>query len=427
MGLFESRCGLSRLYRQEIIQSTMPTETIPRISKRTLDQLPVQGKKVLVRVDYNVPLSPEGKVTDDTRVRETLPTLEYLLNKGAAVILCAHLGRPKGKPVAQYSLKPAAACLESLIHKSIQMAPDCVGPAVQAIAKNLKPGQILLLENLRFHPEEEANDSAFAKSLASLADYFVQDAFGAVHRAHASTTGVPELLPSAAGLLLAKEIYFLSHAIQNPQRPFVAILGGAKVSDKIEVIESLIEKVDTLLVGGAMAYTFAKAQGISVGKSRVENDKIDLALSLLEKAKKRGIQFLLPIDRVIVQNVDPNAKAEITPSTTIPEGWEGVDIGPKTVQLFQKQLLNAKTIVWNGPMGIFEMPAFAKGTFAIAEFVAEATKKGATTIVGGGDSVAAVKQAGLGNQLSHVSTGGGASLEYLEGKDLPGIAALPNV
>jgi phosphoglycerate kinase len=404
----------------------MASTSVPTIARRTLDALPVQSKRVLVRVDYNVPLNEQGGITDDTRIRETLPTLNALLQKDAALILCAHLGRPKGKPNPQYSLKPVAARLEELLKRPVQMAPDCVGPEVEGMAKALKPGEILLLENLRFHAEEEANDPNFAQKLASLADAFVQDAFGAVHRAHASTKGVTERLPSAAGLLLAKEIYFLSRALENPEKPFIAILGGAKVSDKIAVIDSLLEKVNGLVIGGAMAYTFLKAQGVEVGNSRVELDKVDVAKNLLKKAQDKHIQVFLPQDHVVVQQVDAKAPSQVTPTRAIPQGWIAVDIGPNTAKALTPLLQKAKTVLWNGPMGIFEMAPFANGTLSVAKALSEATKHGAMTIVGGGDSVAAVKQAGLSDELSHISTGGGASLEFLEGKALPGIAALPN-
>jgi phosphoglycerate kinase len=404
----------------------MSSASAPAIAKRTLEHLPVEGKRVLVRVDYNVPLNDQGVITDDTRIRETLPTLNYLLQKGAAVVLCSHLGRPKGKPVPEFSLRPAAKRLEELLKKPVIMAPDCVGPEVESLAKALKPGEILLLENLRFHPEEEANDPLFAQKLASLADAFVQDAFGAVHRAHASTVGVASKLPSAAGLLLAKEIYFLSKALENPEKPFIAILGGAKVSDKMGVIDSLLEKVNGLVIGGAMAYTFLKVQGVEIGNSRVELDKLDMAKNLLKKAQEKHIQVFLPQDHVSVQQIDLKAPIHITATRAIEPGWIGVDIGPQTIKSFSPLLQKAKTVLWNGPMGIFEMPPFASGTLAVARALAEATKHGAITIVGGGDSVAAVKQAGLSEQLSHISTGGGASLEFLEGKPLPGIAVLPN-
>ena len=406
----------------------MPTSTTlpPRISKRTLDALPVQGKRVLVRVDYNVPINEQGVITDDTRIKETLPTLNYLLEKGGALVLCAHMGRPKGQPNPAFSLQPVAKRLELLIKRPVQMAPDCVGEEVVKMAAALKPGDILLLENLRFHAEEEANEPVFAAALAKLADVFVQDAFGAVHRAHASTAGVAKLLPSAAGLLLAKEIYYLGKAMENPERPFVAILGGSKVSDKIEVIESLLEKVNALVIGGAMAYTFLKAQGVEVGKSRVELDKIDVAKNLLKKAKDKHVQFFLPLDHVIVEQVDAKSPTKTTSGSSIPVDWIAVDIGPLTIKAYTGLLAKARTVVWNGPMGIFEMPPFAEGTFAIARTLAEITPRGATTIVGGGDSVAAVHEAKIADSLSHISTGGGASLEFLEGKTLAGIAALPD-
>ncbi len=404
----------------------MPLATIPPITKRTIEALPVQGKRILVRVDYNVPLNEQGSITDDTRIRETLPTLNLLLQKGASLVLCAHLGRPKGKPDPAYSLKPVAKRLEELLKKPIQLAPDCIGDEVQKMAEGLKPGGVLLLENLRFHPEEEANDPGFAISLAALAEGFVQDAFGAVHRAHASTAGVAALLPSAAGLLLSKEIFYLSKVLENPERPFMAILGGAKVSDKIQVIDKLLEKLNALVIGGAMAYTFLKAQGVEIGNSRVEADKVDVAKSLLKKAQDHHIQVFLPHDHIVVQKVDLKAPTQVTPDRSIPPGWLGVDIGPQTIKALGPLFQKAKTVLWNGPMGIFEMPPFAAGTLGVAKALAEATKQGATTIVGGGDSVAAVKQAGLDSQLSHISTGGGASLEFLEGKLLPGIAALPD-
>jgi len=404
----------------------MSSGTIPRIAKRTVEDLVVTGKRVLVRVDYNVPLNEQGQITDDTRIRETLPTINMLLQKGASVVLCAHLGRPKGKADPKYSLKPVAKRLEEILKRPVLMAPDCIGPEVDKMASTLTPGGILLLENLRYHAEEEANNSAFAKQLASTADLFVQDAFGAVHRAHASTAGVNAYLPSAAGLLLAKEIYFLSRAMENPEKPFIAILGGAKVSDKIPVIDSLLEKVNALVIGGAMAYTFLKAQGISIGNSRVETDKVDMAKAMLKKAQDRHIQVFLPQDHIVVEKVDEKSLVQVTTDRSIPDGKIAVDIGPQTVKSLTPLLQKAKTIVWNGPMGIFEMPPFANGTLGVAKALAEATKHGAMTIVGGGDSVAAVKQAGLADQLSHISTGGGASLEFLEGKSLPGIAALPD-
>ncbi len=405
----------------------MNTASLPRISKRTVEDLDVQGKRVLVRVDYNVPLNEQGAITDDTRIRETLPTLQHLLQKGASLVLCAHLGRPKGEANPKYSLKPVAKRLEEVLKKNVTLAPDCIGSEVEKMTQALPPGGVILLENLRYHSEEEANDAAFAKKLASTADLFVQDAFGAVHRAHASTAGVNAYLPSAAGLLLAKEIYFLSRAMENPEKPFIAILGGAKVSDKIAVIDHLLEKVNGLVIGGAMAYTFMKAQGVSVGNSRVELDKVDMAKALLKKAQDRHIQVFLPQDHVIVDEVSEKAVSQVTKDRSIPDGKIAVDVGPQTIKALSPLLQKAKTVVWNGPMGIFEMAPFAHGTLGVAKALAEATKMGAVTIVGGGDSVAAVKQAGLADQLSHISTGGGASLEFLEGKSLPGIAALPTI
>lgn len=403
----------------------MSTGTLPRIPQRTVEDLNVEGKRVLIRVDYNVPLDEEGAITDDTRIKETLPTLNLLLEKGAAIIACAHMGRPKGQPNPRYSLKPVAKRLEELLKKPVQMASDCIGPEVKQLADDLKPGAVLLLENLRFHAEEEKNDPLFAKQLASLANVFVQDAFGAVHRAHASTAAITNNLPSAAGLLLAKEIFFLSKAMENPERPFIAILGGAKVSDKIPVVGNLLEKVNGLVIGGAMAYTFLKAQGVSIGNSKVEPDMIDTAKSLLKKAQDKHIQVFLPQDHIIVDQVDAKAATSTTFDRSIPEGKIAVDIGPNTVKAISTLLQKARTVIWNGPMGIFEMPAFAAGTFGVAKALSEATKHGAMTIVGGGDSVAAVKQAGLAEHMSHISTGGGASLEFLEGKTLPGISALP--
>lgn len=404
----------------------MVTVSLPRIAKRTLEALPVQGKRILVRVDYNVPLNDQGAITDDTRIRETLPTLQWLLQNGAALILCAHLGRPKGQPAPALSLKPVAKRLEELLKKSVQMAPDCIGSQVQEMAKVLKPGDVLLLENLRFHPEEEANDPHFAQALADLAEGFVQDAFGAVHRAHASTAGVAQRLPSAAGFLLAKEIYYLTRVLENPEPPFIAILGGAKVSDKIGVIDSLLQKVNGLVIGGAMAYTFLKAQGFEIGNSRVETEKLDVAKNLLQKAQSLHVQMHLPHDHLIVQTVNPKAPSRTTSDRNIPNDWIGVDIGPQTIKALTSLLSKGRTLLWNGPMGIFEMPPFAAGTLAVAKCLADATSQGATTIVGGGDSVAAVKQAGITDKLSHISTGGGASLEFLEGKTLPGIAVLPD-
>lgn len=396
------------------------------MKKRALEALPVSGKRVLVRADFNVPLNDRGAITDDTRIRETLPTLQWLLEKGAALVLCSHLGRPKGKPNSKYSLHPVAKRLEELLRRPVRLASDCVGPEVEALARTLKPRDILLLENLRFHPEEETNNPAFAKRLAGLANLFVQDAFGAVHRAHASTVGIPALLPSAAGLLLEKELRFLGKVLEAPPHPFVAILGGAKVSDKIPVIENLLSKVDALVMGGGMAYTFLKTKRIEVGNSLVENDQAETAQRILAEMESRKKTFLLPVDHVIAKKVEAGAPFETTALPDIPAGWIGVDIGPKTIEKIAGVLKRARTVFWNGPLGVFEIPAFATGTLEVARRLAEATRQGTTTIVGGGDSAAAVRLAGVATQVSHISTGGGASLEFLEGKELPGIAALPD-
>lgn len=400
--------------------------------KKTVKDIDVRGKKVLLRVDYNVPLDDKQQITNDKRIVATLPTIQYLLEQNAAVILMSHLGRPKGKAVPAMSLKPAAQRLSELLKKPVAMAPDCVGPAVTQVAAALKPGELLLLENLRFHPEEEKNDDAFAAALAALGEVFVQDAFGTVHRAHASTAGiVKHLKTAAAGFLVEKELKFLGEALNNPQRPFLAILGGAKVSDKINVIENLLGKVDALVIGGAMAYTFLKAQGIETGKSLVEADKVELAASLIAKAKARNVALIIPSDNTIVDAIDfatmtipAGAVVKMTDGPAVPAGFMGVDVGPKTLASIAAQVLAAKTIVWNGPLGVFEIDQFAKGTIEIARLVAQATEKGAVSVIGGGDSVSAVKKAGVDKKVTHISTGGGASLEFLEGKELPGIAAL---
>lgn len=393
--------------------------------KKSYTSLPLANKRVLVRVDYNVPLDNDGHVTDDSRLRASLTTLNYLLDKKAKIVLISHLGRPKGQVNPKYSLKPVVKALSALIKVPVSFAEDCVGPkAYEAVAK-LQPGEILLLENLRFHPEEEKNNSVFAKELASLADYFVQDAFGAVHRAHASTDLVPRMMESAAGSLLQKELKFLGTVRSNPAHPYVAVLGGAKVSDKIGVVEAFINQVDSLFIGGAMAYTFLKAQGVEVGDSRIEPDFVNLCKEILAKAKEKNISVVLPVDHLIVQDIEKPEAATTTDSSAIPAGWKGVDVGPKTIALLKPLFASAKTVFWNGPSGIFEIPAYAKGTMAVAQLAAEAAGHGATVVVGGGDSVAAVTKAGVADKVTYISTGGGASMEFLEGKDLPGVKALP--
>ena len=401
--------------------------------KKTIKDIDVSGKKVLVRVDYNVPLDENQNVTNDKRIVATLPTIKYLLDQKASIILMSHLGRPKGKVVPSMSLKPAAKRLGEILKMTVKMAPDCVGPEVKKMAKDLKPGEILLLENLRFHPEEEKNDDKFASELASLGDVFVQDAFGTVHRAHASTAGIVKYVKTAAaGFLVEKELQFLGETLKNPKRPFLAILGGAKVSDKISVIENLLSKVDSLIIGGAMAYTFLRAQDVETGNSLVEEDKIGVAKDLLKKAMEKKVQLFIPIDHIITDKIDfankkvpDGAVVRETEGADIAAGFIGVDIGPMTLKRIAPVILEAKTILWNGPAGVFEIDMFSKGTVEIAKLVAQATEKGAISIVGGGDSIAAVKKAGVDKKITHISTGGGASLEFLEGKELPGIAALP--
>jgi phosphoglycerate kinase len=399
---------------------------MPKLSIRDLD---LTDKRVLIRVDFNVPLK-DGIITDDTRIRETLPTIEYALRHKAKVILCSHLGRPKGKPVETMSLRPLVAHLRGLLDhilgddENVAFSPNCVGVVASEMAANLESGQPLLLENLRFHPEEEANDPAFAKKLASLCDIYVNDAFGSAHRAHASTEGITHFVKqSAAGLLMQKELTYLGKALSEPDKPFVAIIGGAKVSDKIQVIDNLLDKADAIIIGGGMAYTFLNAQGQGTGKSLVEIDKIDIAKAALDKAKARGVRFLLPVDHVLADKFAPNAKTQIFSSNgAFPEDLMALDIGPKSIALFEDEIAEARTVIWNGPMGVFEMPAFARGTNEIAAAVAR--NHDATTIVGGGDSVAAIQQSGVADRITHISTGGGASLEFLEGKTLPGVAAL---
>ncbi|HHV94662.1 MAG TPA: phosphoglycerate kinase [Firmicutes bacterium] len=391
------------------------------MNKLTVKDLDVKGKRVFVRVDFNVPMDEDRNITDDKRIRAALPTIQYLIDQGAKVILASHLGRPKDKPEDKFRMDPVAKRLAELLGKEVKKVDDCIGPEVEKAVSELKDGDVLLLENVRFYPGEKKNDPEFAKSLASLADLYVNDAFGAAHRAHASTAGIAQYLPAAAGFLLQKEIEIMGKALEDPERPFVAILGGAKVADKIGVIKNLLQKVDTLIIGGGMAYTFFKAKGYEIGTSLLDAESIDLAKELMETAQQRGVKFLLPVDVVIADRFAADAAYEVVPADQMRPDWMGMDIGPQTVELFSREIKSAKTVVWNGPMGVFEMPNFAKGTWAIAEAMAESD---AITIVGGGDSAAAVEQAGLAGKLSHVSTGGGASLEFLEGKVLPGVAAL---
>lgn len=395
------------------------------MTTKTIDDVSLKGKKVLVRVDFNVPMTSDLKVSDDKRIVESLPTIKKILAEGGAVILMSHLGRPKGKPTPEFSLKPVAERLAALIGKEVKFASDCVGKPARAAVDTLKPGEVLLLENLRFHAEEEKNDEAFAKELASLGDVYVNDAFGTAHRAHASTEGVTHFLkPAVAGYLMKKEIEYLAKAVTNPERPYVAILGGAKISGKIDVIQNLLPKIDALIIGGGMAFTFFRAQGMEVGDSLVEQEKLVLAKQILDEAKAKHMRLILPVDCVVADKFDNDAQRKVVPVNRIPVGWRGLDIGPETVKIINMELRRAKTIVWNGPMGVFEMPNFANGTLEVAKLLVDATKSGATTIVGGGDSAAAIAQAGYEKEVSHVSTGGGASLEFLEGKSLPGLAAL---
>jgi phosphoglycerate kinase len=400
------------------------------MSKLSIRDLDLSGKRVFIRVDFNVPISKEGTIADDTRIRETIPTIEYALRRKAKVVLAAHLGRPKGKKVDAMSLRPVVARLRMLLDgvldadENVAFAPDCVGPVAEEMANNLEPGQTLLLENLRFHAGEELNDAGFSQALARLCDVYVNDAFGAAHRAHASTEGMTHFVgQSAAGLLMEKELNYLGKAVAEPFRPFVAIIGGAKVSDKIEVINALLDRVDSLLIGGGMTYTFLNAKGQATGKSLVEADKIDVARAALKKAEERGVKFLLPIDHYLADKFAADARTQLfSGDGAFPAEWMALDIGPETVKLFAAEIADAATVVWNGPMGVAEFPAFAKGTNAIAKALAR--NEDAITIVGGGDSVAALHNSGVADKITHISTGGGASLEFLEGKTLPGVAAL---
>lgn len=395
------------------------------MNKLTIDSLDLRGKRVLVRVDFNVPLDENLNITDDIRITSSLPTIKKIISEGGKAILMSHLGRPKGGPNPKYSLKPAATRLGELLGKEVKLAPDCIGPDVKAVVDKMQGGDVVVLENVRFHSEEEKNDPAFAKQLAELGDIYINDAFGSAHRAHASTEGITKFIKtSAAGYLMQKELEYLGTAIFNPTRPYCAILGGAKISGKIDVISNLLDKVDTLIVGGGMAFTFFKAQGKEIGKSLLEEEKIQLAGEVLEKAKKSGVKLLLPVDVVVADEFKNDSPSSIVSIDQIPSDKMGLDIGPETINLFKQEIDSSKTIVWNGPMGVFEMDNFAAGTFAIAKSLANATVSGAVTVIGGGDSAAAIAKANLADKVSHVSTGGGASLEFLEGKILPGVAAL---
>ena len=387
------------------------------MNKKTVKDIDLKGKRVLMRVDFNVPMQ-DGKVTDDKRIKASLPTIKYVLDQGASLILMSHLGRPKGGPDPEFSLRPAAEVLSSHLGIPVKMAPDCVGPEVEAMAKELKPGEVLMLENTRFHKGEEKNDLELAKQMAALADVYVNDAFGSAHRAHSSTEGVARFLPAVSGFLMEQELEYLGRAVANPEHPYIAILGGAKISDKINVVESLLTKADKLIVGGGMANTFLAATGLNMQDSLVEKESLDTAKSIMEKS---GDKLILPVDAVIADKFDAEANTQTVDVDKIPPGWRMMDAGPKTLELYKQALKGAKLIVWNGPVGVFEMPKFAEGTFALARLLAAS---GATTVIGGGDSASAVKKAGVAKQMTHVSTGGGASLEFLEGKELPGVAAL---
>ena len=387
------------------------------MDKKTVKDIDLKGKRVLMRVDFNVPMA-DGKVTDDKRIKAALPTIQYVLDQGASLMLMSHLGRPKGGPEPEFSLKAASEALAALLGRPVQMAPDCVGPEVEALAKALKPGDVLMLENTRFHKGEEKNDLDLAKQMASLGEVYVNDAFGSAHRAHSSTEGIARFLPAVSGFLMEQELEYLGRAVSNPEHPYVAILGGAKISDKILVVETLLSKCDKLIIGGGMANTFLAAKGCNMQDSLVEAASIETAKALLAKS---GDKLILPVDAVIADRFEAEANTQVVDADKIPAGWRMMDVGPKTLELYKKELSDAKLIVWNGPVGVFEMPKFAEGTFALAKLLAES---GATTVIGGGDSASAVKKAGVAKQMTHVSTGGGASLEFLEGKELPGVAAL---
>jgi phosphoglycerate kinase len=387
------------------------------MNKKTVKDIDLKGKRVIMRVDFNVPMD-KGVVTDDKRIKASLPTIKFVLEQGASLILMSHLGRPKGGPDPEFSLKPASEVLAGHLGKPVQMAPDCIGPEVEKLAKALKPGDVLMLENTRFHPEEEKNDLELAKKMAALAEVFVNDAFGSAHRAHSSTEGIARFLPAVSGFLMEQELEYLGRAVSNPERPYIAILGGAKISDKILVVETLLKKCDKLIIGGGMANTFLAARGINMQDSLVEAASIETAKAIMAQA---GNKLILPVDAVIADKFEAEAASQVVDAEKIPAGWRMMDIGPKSIALFKSALQGAKLIVWNGPMGVFEMPKFAEGTFAMAKLLAES---GATTVIGGGDSASAVKKAGVAKQMTHVSTGGGASLEFLEGKELPGVAAL---
>ncbi len=390
-------------------------------NKKNVEDINVQGKKVLLRCDFNVPFDAEGNITDTKRIDESMKTINYLINKNAKIILCSHLGRPKGKPNPALSLKPVAEYLSKVLGKEVKMANDVIGESAQNLSENLNLGEVCLLENLRFHSEEEGNNKEFAKKLAKLADIYINDAFGTCHRAHASTVGVTEYLPSVCGFLIKKEISAMGNALTNPRRPFISILGGAKVSDKIGIITNLINKVDTLIIGGGMAYTFMNALGYSVGTSICESDKLDLAKDIMAKAKEKGIKFLIPVDNKVGKEYSPDTEAKIVDADKIPDGWMGLDIGTKTANMFSEAIKGAGTVVWNGPMGVSEWERFADGTMSIAKAIAES---GAVSIIGGGDSAAAVQKLGFADKMTHISTGGGASLKFLEDAPLPGLVAL---